>query len=95
MMASPVDFRHRRGRFAFHDRVDGGVRREAVGLDDLPDVAEPVEQRGRADDQLELEVGMSLDGLQDRLDPAVVRAAIDDDADLAPGLTPCHPDPPR
>ncbi len=91
--AEPRRLGHRRRRLALHDRVDGGGRSEAVPLDDLPDVAEPVEQRGGPHDEAQLEVGPRLDGGEDGLDPSVVRPAVHHHADRS-RVSPRHSCPP-
>src|SRR5439155_12983708 len=74
--------RHRARRLALDQHEDSLVRLEPVGLDHLEDGAVAVEERRRAQDELQLELGMLVDCPHRGLDRAVVRPAADDDADL-------------
>src|SRR5579859_5835933 len=74
---------HRARRLALDQHVDALRGLETIALDYVEDGSIPVEQRRRADDELELEPGMVRDRTQRRLDARVVRPRADDDADLA------------
>ena len=80
--AEPGRLRHRRRRLALDQHEHALVGLEAVLLDQVLDAAVAVEQRGGADDELQLELGVGRDGAHRRLDARVVRARADDDADL-------------
>ena len=53
--------RHRRRRLALDEHEHALVRLEAVALDQLEDGAVAVEERRRADDELQLELGVRVD----------------------------------
>ena len=79
--------RHGGGRLALDDAVDGRAGLKPVATDQVDDLAEPVQQRRGAGDELELEPRMRLDRLEDRLDAPIIGAAVHDDADFSPSAT--------
>src|SRR5258706_348650 len=78
----PRRLRHRGEVLALEHHVDARGDREAVLLDEAYGRAVPVEERRRADDELEPELGIPRDRIQRRLDPAVARPGGDHHADL-------------
>ena len=81
--AQPRRLRHRRGCFTLDNHRDLCVGREAIGFDDVDDRAKAIEQRRRADNELQLQFRVDGNRAHRGLDAAVVRTGTDEDADFS------------